>query len=94
MRRTLIRSSWPPRCSSRRDARDVVRGRARTPPLRGTNWVLTDRVSLGTPLDGVAVDAVFDGKRVTGSSGCNGYNQLVHTNGPRMTIDQRRRRAR
>jgi heat shock protein HslJ len=56
------------------------------PPLRGTNWVLTDRVSIGTPLDGVTVDAVFDAKRVTGSSGCNGYSRSYTTNGSRMTI--------
>jgi len=56
------------------------------PPLRGTNWVLTDRVSIGTPLDGVAVDAVFGAKRVEGSSGCNGYSSSYTTNGSRMTI--------
>jgi heat shock protein HslJ len=56
------------------------------PPLRGTNWVLTDRVSIGTPLDGVAVNAVFDAKHVTGSSGCNGYTSSYTTNGARMTI--------
>jgi heat shock protein HslJ len=57
------------------------------PPLRGTNWVLTDRVSLGTPLDGVAVNAVFRAKRVDGSSGCNGYSSSYTTNGARMTIE-------
>src|ERR1044071_5325064 len=56
------------------------------PPLPGTNWVLTDRVSIGTPLDGVAVDAVFGAKRVEGSSGCNGYSSSYTTNGSRMTI--------
>jgi heat shock protein HslJ len=56
------------------------------PPLRGTNWVLTDRVSLGTPLDGVAVNAVFAAKRVSGTSGCNGYTSSYTTNGSRMTI--------
>ncbi len=56
------------------------------PPLRGTNWVLTDRVSIGTPLDGVAVNAVFGAKRVEGSSGCNGYSSSYTTNGSRMTI--------
>src|SRR5262245_33539822 len=56
-------------------------------PLRGTNWVLTDRVSIGTPLDGVGVDAVFDAKRVSGSSGCNGYSRSYTTNGSRMTIN-------
>jgi len=56
------------------------------PPLRGTNWVLTDRVSIGTPLDGVAVNAVFDAKRVSGSSGCNGYTSSYTTDGSRMTI--------
>lgn len=55
-------------------------------PLRGTNWVLTDRVSIGTPLDGVAVDAVFGAKRVEGSSGCNGYSSSYTTNGSRMRI--------
>ena len=38
-------------------------------PLRGTNWVLTNRVSVGTPLGDVAVNAVFDKKRVSGTSG-------------------------
>ena len=33
-------------------------------PLQRTNWVLTDRVSIGTPLAEVSVDAVFDGTRV------------------------------
>lgn len=65
----------------------VAHGSTRArPPLRGTNWVLTDRVSIGTPLDGVAVDAVFDAKRVTGSSGCNGYSRSYTTRGSRMTI--------
>jgi heat shock protein HslJ len=54
--------------------------------LRGTNWVLTDRVSLGTPLDGVAVNAVFGSKRVEGSSGCNGYSSSYTTDGRRMRI--------
>jgi heat shock protein HslJ len=58
----------------------------KAPPLRGTNWVLTDRVSLGTPLDGVTVDAVFGAKRVEGSSGCNGYSSSYTINGRRMTI--------
>jgi heat shock protein HslJ len=56
------------------------------PPLRGTNWVLTDRVSIGTPLDGVAVNAVFGAQRVEGSSGCNGYSSSYTTDGSRMTI--------
>jgi putative lipoprotein len=56
------------------------------PPLRGTNWVLTDRVSIGTPLDDVAVNAIFGAKRVEGSSGCNGYSSSYTTNGSRMTI--------
>jgi heat shock protein HslJ len=56
------------------------------PPLRGTNWVLTDRVSIGTPLDGVTVDAVFGAKRVEGTSGCNGYSSSYTTNRSRMTI--------
>lgn len=55
-------------------------------PLRGTNWVLTDRVSLGTALDGVAVNAVFGTKRVEGSSGCNGYSSSYTTDGRRMRI--------
>jgi heat shock protein HslJ len=55
-------------------------------PLRGTNWVLTDRVSIGTPLDDVDVNAVFDAKHVSGSSGCNGYTSSYTTNGSRMTI--------
>jgi heat shock protein HslJ len=54
--------------------------------LRGTNWVLTDRVSIGTPLRGVAVNAVFGSDRVEGSSGCNGYSSSYTTNGSRMTI--------
>ena len=56
------------------------------PPLRGTNWVLTSRVSIGTPLDDIAVNAVFGAKRVEGSSGCNGYSSSYTTNGSRMTI--------
>lgn len=56
------------------------------PALRGTNWVLTDHVPLGTPLDDVAVNAVFDPKRVGGSSGCNGYSRSYTTRGSRMTI--------
>jgi heat shock protein HslJ len=63
----------------------VAAGKSST-PLRGTNWVLTDRVSIGTPLDGVAVDAVFGAKRVEGRSGCNGYSSSYTTNGSRMTI--------
>jgi heat shock protein HslJ len=55
-------------------------------PLRTTNWVLADRVSLGTPLDDVAVDAVFDKTRVSGTSGCNGYSWSYTTNGTRMTV--------
>jgi len=57
-------------------------------PLKATNWVLTDRVSLGTPLDGVAVNAVFDATRVSGTSGCNGYSREYTTNGSRMTMGQ------
>ena len=64
------------------------------PPLRGTNWVLTDRVSLGTPLDDVAVNAVFASKRVSGTSGCNGYSSSYTTNGSRMTITSVRRMRR
>jgi heat shock protein HslJ len=59
--------------------------RSRT-PLRGTNWVLTDRVSLGTPLDDVAVNAVFGAERVEGSSGCNGYSSSYTTDGSNMRI--------
>jgi heat shock protein HslJ len=55
-------------------------------PLQGTNWVLTDRVSIGTPLEDVAVNAVFDGKRVGGTSGCNGYSRSYTVNESRMTI--------
>ena len=55
-------------------------------PLRGTNWVLTDRVSLGTPLDDVAVNAIFGAERVEGSSGCNGYSSSYTTDGSRMRI--------
>jgi heat shock protein HslJ len=64
-------------------AADAARAR---PPLRGTNWVLTDRVSLGTPLDDVAVNAVFGARRVEGSSGCNGYSSSFTTDGSRMRI--------
>jgi heat shock protein HslJ len=48
--------------------------------------VLTDEGTLGTPLNGVAVDAVFGPKRVEGSSGCNGYSSSYTTKGSRMTI--------
>jgi heat shock protein HslJ len=61
-------------------------GASTRPPLRGTNWVLTSRVSIGTPLDDVAVNAVFGAKRVEGTSGCNGYSSSYTTNGSRMTI--------
>jgi heat shock protein HslJ len=63
-----------------------ARASTRSTPLRGTNWVLTDRVSIGTPLDGVAVNAVFGAQRVEGSSGCNGYSNSYITDGRRMTI--------
>jgi heat shock protein HslJ len=56
------------------------------PPLRGTNWVLTSRVSIGTPLDDVAVNAVFGSERVEGTSGCNGYSSSYTTDGSHMTI--------
>jgi heat shock protein HslJ len=56
------------------------------PPLRGTNWVLTDRVSIGTPLHDVSVNAVFGAERVEGSSGCNGYSSSYTTDGSRMRI--------
>jgi heat shock protein HslJ len=56
------------------------------PSLRATNWVLTDQVSIGTPLDGVVVNAVFGTKRVEGSSGCNGYSNSYTTSGGRMAI--------
>jgi len=55
-------------------------------PLQRTNWVLTDRVSLGTPLADVAVDAVFDGNTVSGISGCNGYSRGYSIDGRRMTM--------
>jgi heat shock protein HslJ len=61
----------------------VAGAATKSPPLRGTNWVLTD---LGTPLDGVAVNAVFGAKRVEGTSGCNGYSASYRTNRSRMTI--------
>jgi heat shock protein HslJ len=56
-------------------------------PLRGTNWVLSGRVSIGTPLAGVDVNAVFGAQRVDGSSGCNGYSRSYTTNGSRMKIN-------
>jgi heat shock protein HslJ len=64
----------------------VTPSKSTHPSLRGTNWVLTDRVSIGTPLDGVTVDAVFGTKRVEGSSGCNGYSSSYTTHGSRMRI--------
>ena len=78
MRRTLMIVAAVAACSSRPRPRPSAAAASARPPLRGTNWVLTDRVSLGTPLDGVAVNAVFAAKRVSGTSGCNGYTQLVH----------------
>jgi heat shock protein HslJ len=63
----------------------AVAARTRT-PLRETNWVLSDRVSIGTPLAGVAVNAIFDATRVTGTSGCNGYSWSYTTDGARMTL--------
>lgn len=62
-------------------------GAAASAPLRGTNWVLTDRVSIGTPLDDVAVNAVFGATRVEGSSGCNGYSSSYTTHRGRMSIE-------
>jgi heat shock protein HslJ len=59
--------------------------RTRT-PLRGTNWVLTDRVPIDAPLGDVAVNAKFDTGRISGTSGCNGYSRSYTTNGARMTI--------
>lgn len=67
-------------------APETASGATPRPPLRGTNWVLTDRVSIGTPLDDVAVNAVFGAKRVSGTSGCNGYTSSYTTSGSRMTI--------
>jgi heat shock protein HslJ len=55
-------------------------------PLRATNWVLTDQVSLGTPLDGVAVSATFDKTQISGHSGCNGYFGPYTVHGSAMTI--------
>ena len=54
--------------------------------MRGTNWVLTDRVSLGTPLGEIGVNAVFGAQRVQGTSGCNGYSSSYTTDGSRMRI--------
>ena len=48
--------------------------------------MLTDRVSIGTPLAGVAVNAIFDATHVTGTSGCNGYSRSYTTDGARMNI--------
>jgi heat shock protein HslJ len=68
------------------DASANAKTRSRV-PLRTTNWVLTDRVSLGTPLADVAVNAVFGADRVEGSSGCNGYSSSYSVDGRRMTIE-------
>ena len=54
--------------------------------LTGANWVLTDQVSLGTPLAGVAVSAVFDASQISGSSGCNRYFGPYTVKGSAMTI--------
>ena len=67
-------------------SRPAAAASSRRVPLRGTHWVLTGRVSLGTPLDDVTVDAVFGAKRVEGTSGCNGYSSSYTTHGARMTI--------
>ena len=57
------------------------------PPLRGTNWVLTDRASIGVPLGDVAVNAVFAAGHVSGTSGCNGFSASFETSGTdRITI--------
>ena len=55
-------------------------------PLEATNWVLTDQDSLGTPLDGVAVSAVFAADQISGSSGCNRYFGPYTVRGSTMTI--------
>lgn len=65
---------------------NAVAAASSRPPLRGTNWVLTDRVSLGTPLGDAGVNAVFGTKRVQGTSGCNGYSSSYTTDGSRMRI--------
>jgi heat shock protein HslJ len=56
-------------------------------PLTGTNWVLTDTVSLGVPLSGTSVTAQFgtDG-RLAGNSGCNSYTTTYKTSGSNMSI--------
>ena len=47
-------------------------------PLRRTNWVLTDRVSLGTPLDGVVVNAVFGSAARRPARRVQWVQQVVH----------------
>jgi heat shock protein HslJ len=55
-------------------------------PLRGTNWVLTDRSQLGAPLGDATMNAVFDASSVDGRSGCNGYRRSYTTHGASMSI--------
>jgi heat shock protein HslJ len=63
------------RASTRKDA-----------SLRGTNWALTDQASLGVPLGGVPVSAVFDATQVTGTDGCNRYFAAYTVRGATMNI--------
>jgi len=55
-------------------------------PLVGTHWVLTGPRAVGAASANVTVTALFDGKTVSGESGCNAYHAPYTVNGRRMTI--------
>ena len=54
--------------------------------LRDTTWVLTDQASIGVPLGGITVSAVFDATQVTGTNGCNRYFASYTVSGTAMEI--------
>ena len=55
-------------------------------PFDGTNWVLTDRSDLGTPLGSVAVTARFTSDTMAGSAGCNTYRAPIARDDPKVEV--------
>ena len=55
-------------------------------PLVGTHWVLTGPGAVGAASASVSITALFDGKTVSGESGCNAYHAPYQARGRRMTI--------
>jgi heat shock protein HslJ len=68
------------------DGSSSTRGTAASVPFERTNWVLTDRSDLGTPLGDVAVTARFVGATMSGSSGCNTYTAPIARDDPKVEI--------